>query len=362
MITKPKVDYYRINGHSHVLPLPSEIPKFMKDQQLFWISDDRKFMHQKYWTRPIDSEVFFLDNRIPWMEAQSIDHEVVLNLSQLYGNELSGQTLKDVLRFQNDYNASLQQRFPEKFTAGFVLQASDREFALKEMRRCVEDLGLGLLCLPTHFRHPEGGWRSIASEWTIPIFELANEYGLAIEVHPYDGPKMIDLDDMYWRFHLVWMCAQTADAYHMFTMMNFHNRFPNTRTCFAHGNQFGQVNIGRRRQGFQGRPDLFVDAQDPEEALASNTLFFDTLMHDVYALELTIRRQGVSYLLAGLDDPYPLGEMDNLHGGYPGKVIDDAVTEGIITPDERKDIWNKNVLNWLVGENQEKIKKRLNIK
>ncbi len=361
MNNKSTIDYFRINGHGHVLPEPEEIPAFMREQELFWISDDKKMMHQKNWSRPIDNEIFFVENRLPWMDKHGIDHEVILNLSQLYGNELSGQTLADVLRFQNDYNASLQQRYPDKFTTGFVVQANDRELALKEIRRCVEELDMQLLCLPTHFRHPDGQWRSIATEWTQPIFELANDYGLAIEIHPYDGPKMIDLDDKFWRFHLVWMCAQTADAYHMYTMMNLHNLYPKIRTCFAHGNQFGQINIGRRRQGYKGRPDLFVDAQDPEEALGSNTIFFDTVMHDVYALELTIRRQGVSYLIAGLDDPYPLGEVDNVEDSYPGKVIDDAVDLGFITEEERKDIWNKNVLNWLVGEDQEKIKKRLNV-
>lgn len=358
-----RLDYYRINGHGHILPEPEEIPRFMREKELFWISDDRTYMHQKNWSRPIESETYFVDMRLPWMAEHNIDHEVILNLSQLYGNELSGQTLKDVIRFQNDFNASLQERYPKDFTPGFVVQAADRDFALEEIRRCVEELNMGLLCLPTHFLHPiENQWRSIATDWTIPIFELANQYGVAVEIHPYDGPKMINLDDKFWRFHLVWMCAQTADAYHMFTMMNFHNKYDKLRTCFAHGNQFGQINIGRRKQGFTGRPDLFVDGQDPEDALSNNNLFFDTLMHDVYALEMTIRRQGVDYLIAGLDDPYPLGEIDGIGDGYPGKLIDDAVDLNIISSDDRKKIWNNNVLQWLVGDDQEKIKSRLGIK
>ena len=31
----------KINGHGHILPEPSEIPKFMKDKKLFWIDDDK---------------------------------------------------------------------------------------------------------------------------------------------------------------------------------------------------------------------------------------------------------------------------------------------------------------------------------
>lgn len=37
----------RINGHSHLLPYPEEIPQFMKDKEIFWVDDERKFMLQK---------------------------------------------------------------------------------------------------------------------------------------------------------------------------------------------------------------------------------------------------------------------------------------------------------------------------
>ena len=37
----------RINGHSHLLPYPEEIPDFMKDKGIFWVDKDRNFMLQK---------------------------------------------------------------------------------------------------------------------------------------------------------------------------------------------------------------------------------------------------------------------------------------------------------------------------
>ena len=75
--------------------------------------------------------------------------------------------------------------------------------ALKEIARCVNELGLKLLCLPTHFLNAKGEWLSVAEVDLDPIFELANEYGLAVQIHPYDGEKMIALKNQYWRFHWV---------------------------------------------------------------------------------------------------------------------------------------------------------------
>lgn len=339
----------RINGHGHLLPYPHQIPHFMKERDIFWVEDDRSYMCQGKWRRPVTDPSFFLDRKLEWMSANNIDKEVILNLSQLYCNGYSKQDASDVIRFQNDYNASVQHEYPEKFISGFVVQPLYIDDALAEIQRCVEELKLPLLCLPSHFLNEDGKWTAIADEATIPIFELANHYHLAVEIHPYNAEEIIQLDDKFWRFHLIWMCAQTADAWHFFSLMDFPDRFPDVRTCFAHGNQFGQMGYGRRLQGYKGRPDLFVGAKSPEATQNAKNVYFDTLVHDVLSFELMVKRSGTGQIIAGLDDPYPLGEMESVPDSYPGKVIDDAVKNGIITPSERNEIWNTNVLSWLYG-------------
>ncbi len=340
----------RINGHGHILPEPHEIPKFMKDKKLFWIDEDKKFMRQGDWSRPITDPSFFFKEKLAWMEQYSIDHAVMLNLSQVYCNGWEKQDAVDAIRWQNDFNASIQLQRPDKFTCGFVVQPLYIDEALKEIERCVEILNLKLLCLPTHFLNSQEEWVSVADESVFPIYELANKYGLAIEIHPYDAEKMVKLKDIYWRFHLVWMMAQTADTFHIFALKNILNRFPNIRTCFAHGCMLGQANYGRRLQGFDGRPDLFEETSDPRGALGHKNLFFDSLVHDSYTLQLLKIRTGASQIVAGLDDPYPLGEMEGVARSYPGRVIDFAVEADILTQKEADAIWSHNVLRWLGKE------------
>ncbi len=337
----------KINGHGHILPEPSEIPRFMREKKLFWIDDDKKFMRQDDWSRPITDPSFFFDEKIEWMERHGIDHGVMLNLSQVYCNGWSRQDTFDAVRWQNDFNASVQERRPDKFTSGFVVQPLHLDDALDEIRRCVEDLKMNVLCLPTHFLDKNNEWLSVVDDSTLPLFELANEYKLAIEIHPYDGEKMVALKDMYWRFHLVWMMAQTADTLHMYALKDFVNKYPNIRTCFAHGCMLGQANYGRRLQGFDGRPDLFTETRDPRASLGHPNLFFDTLVHDSYTLQLLKIRVGSSQIVSGLDDPYPLGEMEGVANSYPGRVIDFAVQVGILEEKESDAIWYDNVLRWL---------------
>ena len=360
----------RINGHSHLLPYPEDIPAFMREKEIFWVDRDRQYMLQKGWRRPITDSSFFLHEKLEWMANNQIDHAVVLNLSQLYGNGLDHEEMKWALRFQNDFNAKVQADYPDKFSCGFVVHAGYLEGALWEIRRCVEELNLKVLCLPTQYLDPEGDnldsrgcWRSIFNKDTEPILELANDYGLAVQIHPYDGEKFINLENTAWRFHLVWMLAQCADAYHFYTLNAYHEKFPKLRACFAHGGQLAQINLGRRIQGFDGRPDLFEGMTHPRRAIGHPNIFFDTLVHDTLSLDHMIKRQGgTDQILLGLDDPYPLGEMEcEAQSSYPGKLLDLALEESIINPEQYKAIWETNVLRWLGAPNDKALRDRLQI-
>lgn len=337
----------RINAHGHILPEPSQIPKFMKEKKLFWIDGDKKNMRQGNWSRPISSPGFFLKEKIDWMKQNNIDHAVMLCLSQLYCNGWKKEDCIDSITFQNNFNASIQNDYPKTFTSGFVVQPLHMDHALKEIERCVNELNLKLLCLPTHFLNSNNEWLSVAENEVDPIFEIANKYSLAIQIHPYDGEKMISLKNKYWRFHLVWMMAQCADTLHLFTLRNLPNKYPNIRTSFAHGGMLGLASYGRRIQGFDGRPDLFEKLEDPRKTLGHKNLFFDTLVHDSHTLELLKKRVGTSQLIMGLDDPYPLGEIEGIGTSYPGRVLDYATEIGILTEEEKNNIWHKNVINWL---------------
>jgi hypothetical protein len=49
----------------------------------------------------------------------------------------------------------------------------------------------------------------------------------------------------------------------------------------------------------------------------------------------------------GLDDPFPLGEVEGVGTSYPGRVVDYAQKIGVLSEKESNDIWCRNVLNWL---------------
>ena len=53
----------------------------------------------------------------------------------------------------------------------------------------------------------------------------------------------------------------------------------------------------------------------------------------------------------GLDDPYPLGEMESeAQSSYPGKLLDLAIDRKLISQTQYDEIWEDNVLRWLFGD------------
>jgi aminocarboxymuconate-semialdehyde decarboxylase len=340
----------RINCHGHLLPEPHQVPKFMRDKELFWVSDDKKYMCQGKWRRPVTDPSFFLSQKIDWMDASDIDITVLLNLSQLYCNGMDAATTVDVIRWQNDFNASVATSHPDRFISGFVVQPRYLDQAIAEIDRCVHDLKMPVVCLPTHYMDDNEKWSSVADPRLIPLWQYIDDLGLAVQIHPYNAEEMIALEDRYWRFHLIWMCAQTADTILMYQMLDFDFRFSKSRVCFAHGGQAMQMGFGRVKQGYEGRSDLFEGARHPSDHLALSHVFYDTLVHDLDSFELLLRRQSPAQIVVGIDDPYPLGEMQSPSGSYPGRLLDLAETQCLVSTVQKNEIWHSNALRWIYGK------------
>ena len=68
---------------------------------------------------------------------------------------------------------------------------------------------------------------------------------------------------------------------------------------------------------------FFEGKSHPRKSVGHPNIFFDTLVHDTNSLKLVIENQGSQQVVMGLDDPYPLGEMESdSQSSYPGKILD----------------------------------------
>jgi aminocarboxymuconate-semialdehyde decarboxylase len=220
----------------------------------------------------------------------------------------------DLARILNDHLAGVVRERPDRFAGLGTLPLQAPDLAVKELERCMRDLGLRGVQIGTH-----------VNEWDLdhaalyPVFEAAAALGAAVFVHPWD---MLGRERMgkYWLPWLVGMPAETALAICRLIFSGVLEKLPKLRIAFAHGGGAFPGTVGRIGHGFDVRPDLCAidNAKHPRHYLGK--FYLDSLVHDPDALRHLIRLVGVERVALGTDYPFPLGERE------PGKLIE-SLTE-----------------------------------
>jgi aminocarboxymuconate-semialdehyde decarboxylase len=175
------------------------------------------------------------------------------------------------------------------------------ELAVAELKRC-KALGLAGVQVGTHVSHQLRGWGRGGTEWRhwplsapelFPVFQAADQLGMAVFVHPWDmmgGEIMQD----YFLPWLVGMPAETTAAMCSLMFGGVLERLPGLRVCFAHGGGAFASTLGRIQHGWNVRPDLCAkDTQwSPQEHLARKRVWVDSLVHEPEALSDIVRVYG----------------------------------------------------------------------
>jgi len=216
----------------------------------------------------------------------------------------------DLARYLNDNIAQTVAENPKRFVGLGTLPMQAPDLAVKELRRCVQDLGLAGVQIGSHVND----W-NLNREEVFPIFEEAERLGAAIFIHPWD---MMGQEKMskYWLPWLVGMPAETCLAICSMMFGGIFEKLPNLKVAFAHGGGSFPGTFGRIQHGFDCRPDLVaVDNKvSPRDTLGK--FWVDSLVHDADALRGIVKLFGSNKVCLGTDYPFPLGEEK------PGKLIE----------------------------------------
>ena len=216
----------------------------------------------------------------------------------------------DLSRILNDHIAGVVAEYPKRFVGLGTLPMQAQDLAVKELERCVKELGLAGVQIGSHVN----GWNLNEPE-LFPVFECAADLGAAVFVHPWE---MMGKEKMphYWLPWLVGMPAETSLAICSVIFGGVLERLPKLRIGFAHGGGSFPHTIGRVQHGYDVRPDLCAvdNAVSPRDYLGK--FYVDSLVHDADALRYLIKVVGANRIALGSDYPFPLGEQ------RPGALIE----------------------------------------
>ncbi len=298
----------KIDTHAHMLPRdwPNLAERF--GDARFPVIEHQGDQHHIYkdgrFFRAIDSRTWDPAERIADYARFGISVQVVSTVPVMFCYWAKGTQALPLHEALNDHIAEVCQQYPRHYIGLGTLPLQDPDLAIRELRRCREELRLAGVQLGSHV----GEWNLDAPE-LFDVFAACADLGMAVLVHPWD---MMGASSMpkYWLPWLVGMPAEQSRAICSLIFGGVLERLPNLRIAFAHGGGSFPYTLGRIEHGHRMRPDLVaVDNERPPREYLSR-LFFDSCVHDDAALTYLLQTCGADQIMLGTDYPFPLGEQE----------------------------------------------------
>lgn len=324
--------------HAHILP--PEIPDFKEqfgyggfiklehepDGSARMLRDDGKFF------RHVQRNCFETDARIVDLDAKGVDVQVVSTVPVMFSYWAKGEDCLKISRFLNDHIAEVCSSQKKRLIGLGTVPMQDSALAVKELERCVKELGLAGIQIGSHVNQ-----MNLNEELLYPVFEAAESLGACVFVHPWDMMAQERMQK-YWMPWLVGMPAETTLAMCSMIFGGVLERLPKLRVAFAHGGGSFPGTFARIEHGFNVRPDLCAidNNKSPREYLGK--FWVDSLVHDQDMLAFIVKLFGEDKIALGTDFPFPLGEDE------PGKLIESC---DLLSVACKEKLLYKNALDWL---------------
>jgi aminocarboxymuconate-semialdehyde decarboxylase len=324
-----------IDIHTHIMPgtMPNWVKKFgygdfihveQRNCKACMMKGDKLF-------REVEDNCFHAGERLKDMDRTGVDMQVLSTIPVLFNYWAKPEDGWETSRFFNDHIADTVAADSSRFIGIGTVPLQDIDLAIREMERCVQELGMPGLEIGSNING-----LNLGEERFWPFYKRAEELGCALFVHPWEmmGEQQMQ---KYWLPWLVGMPAETSRAICSLIFSGVMERFPRLRIAFAHGGGSFPFTIGRISHGFDVRPDLVAmdNAVRPDKYLGR--FWIDSLVHDPKALHYIIDLLGEDMICCGSDYPFPLGEQE------PGKLIRDSIREERV----QQKLLHHNALRWL---------------
>ncbi len=256
------------------------------------------------------------------LEAEGVDTQVVTLTTPGTHVETPERAVR-LARLTNDDFAEAVAKYNGRFSALATLPLNDPAASVVEFRRAVEQLKLPGAML---FSNVNGV--ALADERYWPLYELANEYGAVLHIHP-TNPISVEAMREYWLMPLVGFLFDTTIAASHLVFSGVAERFPRINWVLSHLGGAIPYLAERLDRGYQAFPECRAHVtKAPSEYL--KTWDYDTVNFDKASLELAVKFAGASHIMAGSDYPHAIGSIPAMQAALASIEVTDAERAAIL--------------------------------
>jgi len=260
--------------------------------------------------------------RLALMDQQGVDIQVLSpsGISQ-YTLWADPETSLKWERRLNDGLAEMVAQVPGRFVGLGSVPLHAPELAVKEMQRCMGELGLRGIQIGSHAEVMELGDARMK-----PFWAAAERLGAALFLHPAGIT-----DKRFAPYHLWNSLGQPLEEAMAMASLWYEgvlDEFPKLKICVAHGGGYLPYYAGRVDRNYQDKPYTRVHMKKSPSDYIKQNFYYDSSVYNLDLLEYLVERVGPARIIMGSD--YPSGEDDPVGFVRRAKGLSAADKEAIL--------------------------------
>ncbi|MCZ6885946.1 MAG: amidohydrolase family protein [Alphaproteobacteria bacterium] len=302
-----------IDTHAHFTPQPildalkKDVGKFPSVELLADDGSYRLAFAGGSPTRPLSPKLRDAEQRLEWMDGQSIDAQVTGGWLDSFGYELPAEEGADWSRFLNGFMMRGTEDI-DRLTPLATVPLQSGKLAAQVLEEAVNS-GFAGVMIGTQ---PHGSGGNLDDPDLDPFWQAASALGTTVYLHPMFGcgdPRLHDYDMM----NAVGRGVDTTTAVSRLLFSGHFLKYSGLNFVLSHGGGAIPYMLGRLARNYDNHAD---EIADPREGF--KTLYFDSVLFDPETLKFLCQSAGTDKVVLGSDYPFPIGDPQ------PTKVVTDA--------------------------------------
>ncbi|MFI5265946.1 MAG: amidohydrolase family protein [Chloroflexota bacterium] len=247
-----------------------------------------------------DSAMWNAEERLEFLDEVDVQYQILsLSVPQAYeGTQADRLKLAQI---SNDDFANTVTKHPKRFLGFGSLPLPHVDDSLKELERCLDQLGMVGLCLGTNC---DGQW--LDNPELRPVFDELDRRAAVIFLHPLTAVCVEGVRDFNQSADLAYVYDTAVTVYRMLFSGMF-DRYRKLKLIVPHLGGMLPALIGRFGKSYTVNPACKTPQRAPFEYMKE--FYYDAVSYYVPALHMAATAFGADHILLGSDYPFAIGDL-----------------------------------------------------